>query len=435
MGVWTATSLVVASMVGTGVFTTTGLLVSDIPSAPGILACWAVGGVASLCGALAYAELGAAFPESGGEYQFLSRLMHPAVGFLSAWASLIVGFAAPLAALALAFGSYLAVFVDLPPRLSAAALVVVISALNVWRVSAGARVGNALTAGKVLLVLAFVVAGLVRGDMSRLADDRGHALGATLVSPGFAVGLLWVSFAYTGWNAAAYVAGEVALPERTLPRALGIGTLAVTVLYLALNATFLGAAPLSVLDGKVEVGHVAAMELLGERGGHWLTAVIALGLVSTVGALVVTGPRIYEAVGRDMPRFRWLAARSERGGPLASTLLQSLLALAMLASMRFEELLLYVGFTLSIFAGLTVSSVFLLRMRGLSSSFRMPGYPVTPALFVALMAWMVLHGIVERPVTALVGLGTVALGFVVYLWSGGASGATPPPPTDRGSSR
>jgi APA family basic amino acid/polyamine antiporter len=245
-----------------------------------------------------------------------------------------------------------------------------------------------------------------------------------VLSPGFAVGLLWVAFAYTGWSASAYVAGEVADPARALPRALVGGTLLVSVLYLALNAVFLAAAPMADLVGQVKIGHVAACHLLGRVGGRAITAIVTVGLVSTVGAMIVTGPRIYEAVGRDFPRLRWLTDRGSAGGPRLATALQSALALVMMLSARFDALLSYMGFTLSVFGALAVCGVFVLRRRGQSSRFRMPGYPLTPLLFVALMAWMVLWGMLETPASALAGLGTVAVGLVVYrLCRGGRTSA------------
>jgi APA family basic amino acid/polyamine antiporter len=413
LGLTTTTALVVASMVGTGVFTTTGLLTADIPSAGGIVLCWLVAGVASLCGALAYAELGVAFAESGGEYYFLSRLMHPVVGFVSAFVSLVVGFAAPLAAIALAFGEYFRVFVDVDPRVSGATLVVALSALNVWRVSAGAGFQNAFTIGKVLLIAAFIAVGLGRGDLSRLGG--GAPLMDVVATPGFAIGLLWVAFAYTGWNAGVYVAGEVRDPHRTLPRALVLGTLLVTLLYVALNAVFLSSAPLDALAGN-KVGHEASRHLFGEGGARVMSALIALGLVSTVGAVCVTGPRIYEAVGRDLRPLRFLAHRRPGGGPIYAVLTQMGLALAMMLSADFDDLLMYTGFTLSIFAALAVGSVFLLRRRrDIPTPYKMWGYPWTPLAYVALMLWMIAAGIIERPITAAYGLGTLALGGVLYL--------------------
>jgi APA family basic amino acid/polyamine antiporter len=241
-----------------------------------------------------------------------------------------------------------------------------------------------------------------------------------VLSPGFAIGLLWVSFAYTGWNAGVYVAGEVKDPAKTLPRALVAGTLLVTVLYVALNVVFLASAPLAALAGKVEVGHEAALHLFGEGGARVMSAIIGLGLVSTVAAISITGPRIYEAVGRDVPRLAFLAKRSAKGGPVYAVLAQTVLALVMMLSARFEDLLIYTGFTLSIFGGLAVFSVVLLRRRGdIPTPYRMPGYPVTPLLYVALMCWMVIAGVVERPVTAAAGLGTLLLGLAIYALSRG----------------
>lgn len=439
MGLGTAMALVIASMVGTGVFTTTGLLVEQIPSAPAVLLCWAVGGLAALCGALAYAELGAALPHNGGEYHFLSRLFHPCLGFLSAWVSLIVGFAAPLAAVALSFGSFAAEFFPaVPPRWSGAVLIVLLSALHMWRVSAGAGVQNLMTYGKVALILAFVIAGFAYGDPARLAPEPAFSMADSMTSSGFAIGLLLVSFSYFGWNAAAYVAGEVKDPARVMPRALLLGTAVVLVLYLALNAVFLAAAPVSELSGKVAVGHAAAVAMLGPSGGRLLSAVIALSLVSTVGALIVTGSRVYEAVGADLPRLRWLARRGKRGGPGRAILLQSALALAMLVTASFGALLTYIGFTLSIFAAITVSGVFVLRNRAdIRQRYRTPGYPVTPVLFLALMGWMVVQAVVQRPATAAVGAATVLVGLVVYGLTGGPrpkatahSGGSPNVPGD-----
>ena len=418
LGALTAFSLVVASMVGTGVFSTTGVLVADLPSTPGILLCWLVGGLAALCGALAYAGLGAAFASNGGEYHFLARLVHPAVGFLSAFVSLLVGFAAPLAAVALSFGHYLgAMGIAIDPRVSGGALIIGLSALNAWRVSAGASFQNVFTLGKVALIVAFVLLGLPRGDMNLLA--AGKPLGEVVATSGFAAGLLQISFAYTGWNAAVYVAGEVKEPEKVLPKALLTGTLAVKILYVALNAVFLAAGPLSAVQGKVEVGHIAATSLFGDRGGRVLSAIIALGLVSTVGAMLVTGPRIYEAVGRDVPRLAFLAHRPEGGGPVWGVVIQAVLAIAMMLVAQFDVLLSYIGFTLSIFAALAVGCVFLVRRRGLALPYRMPGYPVTPVIFLLLMAWMIVSGVLVKPTAALAGGVTLVAGLLVYRFTRG----------------
>lgn len=415
LGSVTATLVVVASMIGVGVFTTTGFLIRDVGSPKAILLGWAIGGVISLGGALCYAELGAAYPHNGGEYLLLSRVYHPAVGFLAGWVSLVVGFSAPAAAAALAFGRYAgAVAPWIPPLGAAVALVLGVAALHAFRVRVGSWAQNVVTATQVLLIGVFVSGGILYGDPTRLAGG-GDVLHAAL-SPAFAVGLVYIAFAYSGWNAAAYLAGEVEAPGRTLPRALVLGTAIVALLYLGLNAVFLLSAPAPVLSGVEEVGHVAAVHLFGESAGKGLSVVIALGLAASASAFVMTGPRVYEAMGRDYPMLGFLARRTERGGPVWSIALQTVLALAMVATASFDTLITYIGFTLSLSAGLTAVGVLVSRWRqpDLPRPWRTWGYPITPLLFGAVTLWVVGHVLWERPIAALAGLGTLGAGLGLY---------------------
>lgn len=419
--------LVVASMVGTGIFTTSGLLIRDLGSPLAVIAAWLLGGVLALCGALSYGELAAALPRNGGEYQLLSRIYHPAVGFAAGLVSLVVGFSAPLAASALAFGHYLsAVLPGVPPTAAGIAVVVVAAAPHALNVRLGGRVQSAMTVLEIALVVAFVAAGAARGDPSRLlaGGDRPLAVAAT---PAFAVALVYVSFAYSGWNGAVYLAGEVRDPSRAVPRALLGGTSLVVVLYLALNVVFLAAAPPAELAGVVEVGHVAAVRLLGPGAGRALSALIALTLAAAVSAMLMAGPRVYERMGRDYPSLAVLARRSHGRGPVAAVTLQAVLALAMIATSSFGALLLYIGFTLSLVAGLTVAGVFVLRRRdpGLARPVRTWGYPVTPLLFVVLSGWMIVHALVENPASSWAGLATAVVGLGLYTALGGRRGDAP----------
>ncbi|MBI4955110.1 MAG: amino acid permease [Myxococcales bacterium] len=444
VGMITAAGLVVASMVGTGVFTTTGFLAADIPSPVAILLCWALGGLAAWCGAVSFAELGAALPDNGGEYRFISSLVHPAVGFASALCSFVVGFAAPLAMMAHAFGKYLVAAwfpapevagapppaVGVAPEVAGALLIVLVSLVHMGGMKGGSRFQNAATAGKVLLILAFIVIGIVKGDASYLAAPGPEPLWRTLLSPAFAMSLMWVSFSYSGWNAAAYLAGEIERPARVLPAATLLGTLAVAALYVALNAVFLASAPLSSLAGVEAVADASAKSLLGDAGGRFVSVLIALGLVSTVGALVVTGPRIYAALADDMPRLRLLAWRDPERGPRVAIALQTAVALVLLWTSSFEALLSYVGFTLSIFAAIGVGCVFVLRHRRkhVARPYRMPLYPLPPLLFIALMLWTVVQAVRAKPLVVVAGLGTVVLGVVLYL----VTRQAPPGPARRG---
>lgn len=428
LGPATATLLVAANMIGSGVFTTTGLLLRDLGSPIKVLLVWLVGGVVALAGALTYGELAAAYPSNGGEYRLLSELYHPSVGFIAGWLSLVVGFAAPIAASALGAGYYVhALLPAISQRVSAAAIVVLLALLHASHVTWGARVQNLVTLGKGLLIVGFVVATLwvaPNGALPRLTARVGGS------SPGsLAIALVFVSFAYSGWNGAAYVAGEVRNPKRNLPVSLGIGTAMVLVLYVGLNTAFLVSAPLEQLSGVVEVGHVAAASLFGERIAAALATLIALALVSSISAMTMVGPRVYEAMGNDYPALRFLRIRSGSGGPGVSIALQTTLALVMLVTVSFDALLVYVGFTLSLVTLLTVLGVFIHRRRQRTDAgYRTWGYPVTPLLFAGFTLWMVVFSVSQRPVESLVGIATILLGLAFYRLA--RSNDTKPTPID-----
>jgi basic amino acid/polyamine antiporter, APA family len=427
VGALTATMLVVSSMIGTGIFTTSGLLLRDLGSPLAVLAAWLVGGVLALCGALSYGELAAALPRNGGEYQLLSRIYHPAVGFAAGIVSLVVGFSAPLAASALAFGHYLsAVMPGVSPAVAGIALVAVAALPHATHAELGGRVQVAVTVVEIALVVAFVAAGAARGDASRLGAS-GEPPSAALRPPAFAVALVYVSFAYSGWNGAAYLAGEVRDPSRTVPRALLLGTSIVVGLYLALNVVFIAAAPRAELSGVVEIGHVAAVNLLGARAGRALSAVIALILAAFVSAMLMAGPRVYERMGLDYPRLAVLARRTHGGGPFVAVALQAAMAIAMIATSTFAALLAYVGFTLSLVAGLAVLGVMVLRRRepALPRPARAGGYPATPLLFVVLSAWMIVHAIAEKPAASWAGVSTVIVALGLYAFLGHRRGTAP----------
>jgi APA family basic amino acid/polyamine antiporter len=407
-------------MIGTGVFTTTGFLVRDVSSLSAVVLAWAIGGLVALCGALSYGELTAAIPVSGGEYSLLARIYHPALGFLAGWASFVVGFSAPTAASALAFAHYVGAIVPGAPRVPIAlALLATLSILHALNVRTSIGFQNAFTVGKIVLVAGFATIGLAFAEPSRIAAPANASLLDAALSSTFAVGLIYISFSYSGWNAAAYIAGEVRRPERSLPLALAAGTLTVAALYMALNVAFVSSAPRDALSGQVEVAHVAAVALFGDSAANAVSGLIALGLVSTVGALIVAGPRVYEQMGRDLPALGVLALRREGAGPAAAIAAQAVAAAVMIVSASFDALLAYIGVTLSLFTALTVVGVFVLRWREptLSRPYRVLGYPVTPALFVALEAWVIAHTVVERPRSSLAAAVTLGAGALLYLWA------------------
>ncbi len=407
--------LVVGSMVGTGIFTTSGILLRELGSPQAVLAAWVAGAVVALCGAVSYAELASALPHNGGEYRLLGRIYHPALGLTAALVSLLVGFSAPLAASALAFGQHLAALVPgVPPRAAGLVLLAAASTAHAVHVGLGSRLQAATTTLEILLILAFIVLGGVRGDASAWRGDAAAL--AAIASSAFAAPLVYVVFAYSGWNAAVYLAGELGTPARTIPRALLAGTLLVAALYLGLTAVFLSAVPPDRLAGVIEVGHVAAVALLGPVGGSALSALIALVLASSVSALLMAGPRVYEQVGCDFPPLGALARRTRHGGPAMAVTVQAAAAAVLMTTASFEALLRYVGFTLSVTTTLAVVGVLVLRWRepALPRPYRAWGYPVTPLLFAGTSTWIVLGALRDTPGSSLAGIGTLVGGLVLH---------------------
>jgi len=406
LGLVSATALVVANMIGTGVFTTSGFLLADLGSPWRVLLAWLVGGLVACCGALSYGALARRLPESGGEYLFLSRTVHPAAGYIAGWISLLVGFSAPLAAAAYGFGEYTKGWLPgWPPQASGSALLVLFCALHALYLSGGAWVQNFTVILKVALIVGFVGLGI-----SRLPPPTPVV--APVFSAGtFAVSLVWISFSYSGWNAAVYLGGEIRDPERNLPRSLLLGTGLVTVLYLALNAVFLFSTTPSELSGKLEIGRIAAHALGGPAWANALTGLIALALATTVSSMMMAGPRVYARMAVDGCLPRWLA--TDTGPPLAAVLFQCLVALAMLWSATYDRMLTYIGFTLSLSTAATVVGLMVLRRRE-GRQLAVPGWPWVPGLFVLAVSWMAFFSVVRRPVESLVGFATIGVGWVAW---------------------
>ncbi|MDB4983413.1 MAG: amino acid permease-associated region [Myxococcales bacterium] len=414
-------ALVVSSMIGTGIFTTTGFMVGDLGAPWQVLAVWALAGGLALAGAAVYAELGAMMPRAGGEYVYLTRAYHPAVGFLAGWIAVFVGFSAPIAASALAFGRYLhAIAPAVNVRGAAFALVALTTVAHARDVRRAGFAQTALTASILAVVVAFAVAALASGrlEASRLATSWPLSP-STGGAGAWAVSLVYATYAYFGWNAAAYVAGEVRAPDRTLPRALVGGVALVAALYLGLNAVFLAAAPRAALAGQVEVGDVAARALFGDRGGAAMSAAIALALGGSVSALVMTGARVVKAMADDGVLFGALGRINGRGAPTAAVVLLGALATLGVGTSAVEPLLVYAGFTLTLSSAATVASAFVLRRREPAATrpHRALAWPWSGAAYLALAAFMLAFGAREKPLETLAGAATLAGGGVAWaLW-------------------
>ena len=437
LGLFSATALVISNMIGTVIFTGTGFLAGQLGSPDLVLGIWVVGGIVAFLGAICYSELGVNFPSSGGEYVYLTRAFGPTWGFMTGWASFFAGFSAPIAAAALAFSEYLGHFF---PALSqenapiiagsgewairlggaqavACGLVAVFTVLNILGVQRVARVQNVLTGAKVLVLMTFIVLGFTIGDgnNSHFAMTATRDVATPLIAQ-FAISLVWVYVAYSGWNAATYVAEELRQPARTLPMALGIGTALVTVLYLFLNLVFLYAAPLEDMRGIEAVGAFAASRLFGPEVAGIFAGLMALALMSTVNAMVTIGPRVYYAMagngafpaiaGKVHPRFHT---------PVAAIVAQGICTMLMTLT-PFPQLVVYIGITLNFFTVMSVISMFLFRRRPGWQKLRIVSfaYPLFPVLFILVGTWMTYQGIVLKPYIALATGITLGTGALVY---------------------
>jgi basic amino acid/polyamine antiporter, APA family len=415
VGLAACAALVVANMVGTGIFTSLGFQVGDIPSRPAILILWSLGGVLALCGALCYAELSAALPRSGGEYHFLGQIYHPSLGFMAGIVAIVIGFASPVALSAMAFGSYLqGVFPEVPALAASIAVVVLVTLFHLRDLRLSSIFQIFFTGLKITLIL-FLIAAFFSAPGS--TPSPAAPWSDYMLTAPFAVSLMFTLYAYSGWNAATYILGEVRTPGRVIPLALAAGTLAVTALYLGLNAAFLHVAPAGMLAGQLNVAQVAAQAVFGEGGGRLVAGVIALGLISAISAMIWAGPRVAMVIGEDYPHaFGWLRVRTAAGIPAVAVLAQSLLTLLLLLTSAFEQVLLYTQFALLACSFLTVLGVIVYRFTqpDLPRPFRVPLYPLTPLLFLAISAFAITHTAAAKPTQAILGALTLLGGLGIY---------------------
>ena len=423
----TAVSITVANMIGTGVFTSLGFQVVDIHSGFALLLLWVAGGIFALCGALTYGELAAALPRSGGEFHFLSRIFHPSLGFLAGWVSLTVGFAAPIALAAMAFGRYFArVFPGISPLLPSLLVVALVTVAHLRDLRFGSWFQNLFTAFKVVLILVFIGAALWTRQPAAIDFRPAPGDFEVVMGAPFAISLLFVMYAYSGWNAASYITGEVADPGRSVPRALAFGTGLVLVLYVGLNWAFLATTPIEKLAGQVEVGHISAEHIFGPTGGALMSSMLCVALISTISAMTWAGPRVTQAMGQDFAFFRSFAETDVGGSPRRAILLQSAIVVGLLLTSTFEAVLVYIQFTLVLSSFLTVLGVFRLRYAepDLPRPYRTWGYPLTPMLFLLISLVTMGHTLATRPAESVAGLATVAAGLVIYRLSPRTGGPT-----------
>jgi len=429
----TATAIVIADMVGIGVFTSLGFQVASITSGFALIMLWIVGGAAAICGALCYAELATMLPRSSGEYNFLRRIYHPAFGFVAGFLSATVGFAAPCALAAMAFGFYFkAVMPGAPPLLLGLVATWIVALVHLGGVRFGSAFHNAWTAFKLALIVAFIGLGFAVGDSQPITFMPQAGDAAAIVSAPFAISLVFVMYSYSGWNAATYIVGEIREPARNLPRALVAGTAVVLVLYVLLNAVMLKTTPLSDLSGVIDVAMVSGRHIFGPVGARLVGGLISFGLVASISAMMWIGPRVTMTMGEDFRVLRLFARQSKAGVPAIAILFQLVVCDLLLLTESFEEVLNFVQFSLTFCSFFAVLGVIKMRIThpDLARPYRAWGYPITPLAFLTVTAFMMYYLLVNRPLQSLGGLALMAAGLVIYYASNLLS-KVPPSDTSR----
>jgi APA family basic amino acid/polyamine antiporter len=430
LGVITATSIVVANMIGAGIFTTSGIMASNLPDANWILLCWIFGGGIAMAGALCYAELATRMPEEGGEYIYLKRLYHPVVGFLTGWTSFLVGFSAPIAASALGSIAYISAGltegvshidsaqITLLQKSCAVLLIILFTLIHYLGLKLGAFVQNLLTAVKILIIFGLAALGLIfgKGDWTHFSFATDSRFGTMALG----TAMMLVMFSYSGWNASAYIAGELKDPRKSLPISLISGTAIVMILYLLINLFIFYSVPYSQLQGNITVVESATAMAFGENVSNILGLFIGIALLSSLSAFILIGPRVYFAMALDRLFFPYASkVHPKYEVPGRSIIIQGLIAVVMVMLGSFEQLLIYIGFALSIFPWLAIAGLFIARRRhiGDNSAVKVWGYPFIPIFFLVSSLLLMIVAFYNRPVESTAAIVTILIGIPsYYIW-------------------
>jgi APA family basic amino acid/polyamine antiporter len=435
-----AAAVVVSNVIGSGILILPAIIAMMVPSPWAMLGVWATGGLLAFAGAMAYAELAALRPRAGGEYVYLREAFGPLLAFLTGWTSFVAGFSGAIAASAVGFAGYLGRFVPLagdttpivqlalpyhlltltisPQALIALTLIAILSAIHTFGLGPGRVVQNVLASFKLIALIVFVIAGLAWGTGS---FAHFNATAASPVTPSaWLLALIPVMFSYAGWNAASYIAEEIRDPGRNVPLALGLGTVAVVLVYLLMNVVYLYALPVDVLIGlRVRVVDAAADALFGSFVGNIVTIVTMVIVTGSISAMVFAGPRVYYAMARDGV-FLASAARVHPAWrtPAASIFAQAVWSGLLVISGTFEQLTNYTGFAIMLFSAIAVTSLFVLRQRYPNEPrpFRAWGYPVAPGLFAIISYAACANAIWRAPGPSAAGLGIIAVGIPIYFF-------------------
>jgi len=394
-------------MIGTGVFTSLGYQLLDIQSGFSIIMLWFIGGVISLFGALSYSELASALPRSGGEYYLLSRILHPSIGLSAGIISATVGFSAPAVLAAIALANYLKpIFVNVNVSILAATVIILLNILHSFSLGVGKSFQVWSTLLKLFTMILFIFAGIFFSDKQNISFSPKLEDLKIVLSPEFAVNLVWVSYAYAGWNSSVYVVGEIVKPNKNIFKSILIGTLLVAAFYVMLNYVFLVVSPIESLKGEIEIGYISSVNLFGEKSAKLISILIGLLLLSTVSSYVYVGPRIIQAIGQDYDKLSFLSKINQNGVPFNAFIIQLVISLGFILSSTFEEVVLYTGIILIITTSITVCSLIYLRLKepDLNRPYKVWGYPFIPFIFIILNSWILVYTVYLKPTESIIGI-------------------------------
>ena len=425
---YTAIMVVVANMIGTGVFTSIGFQVAGIRSGSAILLLWLIGGIISFFGAYSYAILGSFYKKNGGEYVFLKSAYSERLGFLSGWISFLLGFAAPIAAACFAFSSYFSGMLhsDLSVKILGVSsvtfysvcILLIVTFIHSYSHKVSSVFQNVLSSLKIVILLVLIIIGFTNSKDTDISFALGDHFMDNVWNKAFVFSLFFVTYSYSGWNAASYIGGEVVNPKLNVPLALIIGTGTVSILYILLNFVFLKNIPIDHMVNQLDVGVIYATELLGDMWGRVFGGVIAFLLISSISSMVLAGPRVTNAVAKDFKRLSWFSYENKNGLPIRALWIQAFIAIIFVVSSSFESLITMIGFVLNLFTMLTVIGSLRVGLRikkvsGLINKFVFPWFPI---IFLLFQLWILIFGLYSKPIESCIGLLITFIGIPVYSW-------------------
>lgn len=408
----TATAIVISNMVGTGVFTSLGYQVPELHNTFTIILLWTIGGILALIGAFIYAELGAHFKQSGGDYIYLSRTYHPIMGYITSWVSLIVGFSGPIALAALAIAKYLGFENE---RSTAILIIIIIAIFQCFSLKVSSRFQNIFAVLKVAFIIVLILIGISISPSPTNALLWDNSWTHEIIVSAFASSLVFVTYAYTGWNSASYIVEEIEKPKVNLPKALIIGTVFVTVSYVLVNFVFLKHASIEQMEGKEDIANIAFTNILGVRGVKWISYLIALQLVSTISGYLWVGSRVTQATAKENHLWSYLGKENKNRIPIWAVVAHTLIGILIILSGKFEEIFIYTAFVLQLLSTAAVSTSLFIKKKD-RVLFKGNIFLLMPGIFLLFSFYILYFTFVNHPRESIIGLGIIGAGMTLYFF-------------------